>query len=113
MKSIAIVVSRANYEENRYDPELVMVDVGTHAARVLTHDRRGVSQPRWSPDGTRLAFLDTVGTKRQIFVMPMHGGDAWQVTKSASDVQQFAWRPGGHNEIAYVAFDDPPKLAGE
>jgi dipeptidyl aminopeptidase/acylaminoacyl peptidase len=112
-KSIAIVVSRTNYEENRYDPELVLVDVATRAATVLTHGRGGLSQPRWSPDGTILAFLATVGTRHQIFAMPMRGGDAWQVTKSPSDVQQFAWRPGGHNQIAYVAGDEPPKVSGE
>src|ERR1035441_5922877 len=59
-KSIAIVVSRTNYEEDRYDPELVLIDVATHNQRTLTRDRRGVSRSeerrvgkecrsRWSP----------------------------------------------------------------
>src|ERR1039458_407631 len=48
-KSIALVVSRTNYEEDRYDPELVLIDVATHNQRTLTRDRRGVSQARWSP----------------------------------------------------------------
>ena len=112
-KSIALVVSRTNYEEDRYDPELVLIDVVTHGQRVLTRDRRGVSQERWSPDGTRLAFLATVDGKPQIFVLPMNGGEAWQVTKSPTGVQQYAWRPGASNEIAYVASDEPPKVTGE
>src|SRR5450759_2890000 len=73
-KSIALVVSRTNYEEDRYDPELVLIDVATHNQRTLTRDRRGVSQARWSPDGSRLAFLATVDTRTQIFVLPMTGG---------------------------------------
>src|SRR5262245_45232917 len=56
-KSIAIVVSRPNYEDNRYDAELVLVDVESGRKRVLTHDRRGVGSPRWSPSGDRLGFL--------------------------------------------------------
>lgn len=112
-KSIALVVSRTNYEEDRYDAELVLIDVATHAQRVLTHDRRGLAQARWSPDGTRLAFLAAVDGKSQIFVMPMSGGDSWQITKSATGIQQFAWRPGQHNEIAFVATDEPPKVTGE
>src|SRR5690242_21855688 len=40
-KSISIVVSRTNYEEDRYDPELTLIDVATHTQRVLTRDRRG------------------------------------------------------------------------
>src|SRR6202140_2258996 len=67
-KSIALVVSRTNFEENRYDPELVLIDVATHNQRTLTRDRRGVSQARWSPDGSRLAFLATVDARPQIFV---------------------------------------------
>ena len=72
-KSIAIVVSRTNYEEDRYDPQLVLIDVATHAQRVLTRDRRGLGQARWSPDGARLAFLASADGKTQIFVMPMSG----------------------------------------
>src|SRR5436853_2684664 len=84
----------------------------TDAQRVLTHDRRGVAQARWSPDGTMLAFLATVETKPQIFVLPMGGGDAWQLSKSPAGVQQYAWRPG-RDEIAYVATDEAPKVTGE
>src|SRR5438552_3150638 len=42
----------------------------------------------------------------------MGGGDAWQVTKSPTAVQQSAWRPGGQ-EIALVAEDEAPKRTGE
>jgi dipeptidyl aminopeptidase/acylaminoacyl peptidase len=112
-KSIAIVVSRANYEEDRYDPQLVLIDIATRSQRILTRDRRGLGQARWSPDGTRLAFLAAVDGKPQIFVLPMNGGDPLQITRSATAVQQYAWRPGASGEIAYVAADEPPKVTGE
>jgi dipeptidyl aminopeptidase/acylaminoacyl peptidase len=112
-RSVALVVSRANYEENRYDPELTLIDIATRSQRILTRDRRGVSQARWSPDGSRIAFLSTVDGKAQLFVLPMNGGEAWQVTKSATGVQQYAWRPGSSGEIAYVAAEEAPKVTGE
>src|ERR1700674_5810450 len=111
-KSIAATVSRANLDENRYDAELVLIDVATRKQRVLTHDRRGVSFPRWSPNGDRLAFLATVGTNPQVFVMSMSGGDPAQATKVSAGVQQFAWRPDGE-ALAFAATDEAPKKTGE
>src|SRR6187549_2226571 len=61
-RSIAVVVSRANFDENRYDPELTLVDVTTGGRHALTKDLRGVGSPRWSPSGDRIAFLATAGT---------------------------------------------------
>src|SRR5437870_1595234 len=59
-KSIVVVVARANYDEDRYDADFVLVDVATGNQRVLTHERRSVSHPRFSPSGDRLAFLANV-----------------------------------------------------
>ena len=112
-KSIIVVVSHPNYVEDRYDADLILVDVAGGKRRVLTHDRRGISSPRWSPSGDRVAFLATgSNAKTQIFVMPMTGGDATQITKSNTGVQQFAWRPDGRM-IAFVASEEPPKRNGE
>ena len=71
-RSVVVIVSRANFDENRYDVELVLVDVATGGQKVLT--RRRVSQPRWSPSGSSLAFLSQVEDKAQIFVLPIDGG---------------------------------------
>src|SRR5262245_38230336 len=100
-KSIVIVVARANYEENRYDSDLVLVDIATGNQRTLTSERRSISQPRYSPDGDRLAFLANIAiltgqsARPQIFVMPMGGGDVRRITSAPKGVQQFAWSPDG------------------
>jgi dipeptidyl aminopeptidase/acylaminoacyl peptidase len=121
-KSIICVVSRQNFDEDRSDRELVLVEVATGAQRVLTFDRKGVGSPRWSPSGDRLAFLAVVSYTKdkdkkddttkmedspQVFVMSMSGGDARKVTNVPNGVEQFAWRPNG-KDIAYVTSDDPP-----
>ena len=109
-KSIALIAARPNYEDKRYDTELVLVEIVTKEPRVLTRERQGVSQPRWSPSGDRLAFLARVGAgkeaKPQLFVMPMQGGDAQRITSVTNGVQQFAWRPDGR-EFAFVTADEP------
>jgi dipeptidyl aminopeptidase/acylaminoacyl peptidase len=116
-KSIVVVMSRANYDENRYDAELVLVDVAGGKQRSLTQDRRGIGQPRFSPSGDRLAFVATVASaagqpaRAQVFVMPMTGGDARRITSAPKGVQQYAWSPDGRT-IAYATEDEAEKKTG-
>ena len=116
-RSIVLVVSRANFEENRFDADLVHVTVSSGAQRTLTSGRRGVSQPRWSPAGSEVAFLAQGpaapgrDAKLQVFVLPMEGGDARRVTDAANGVQHFAWSPDGAR-IAFATADEPPKREG-
>lgn len=112
---IVMVVSRPNFHDDRYDSELVLIDVATGVQRVLTHERKRILQPRWSPSGSQLAFLDLAGTgteaQDQVFVMAASGEDVRQVTNAPSGVRQFAWRPDGR-EIAFGAVDEPEKKSG-
>ena len=111
-KSIVVVVTRPNYELDLNEASLVLVDTGSHKQHTLTRDRKGVSFPRWSPSGERLAYLASdVNNKPQIYVMPMGGGDSEQLTKAGAGIQQFAWRPDG-GAIAFAASDEAPKRTG-
>lgn len=109
-RSVALMVSRPNYDKNRSDAELILVDVATGKQRTLSFEREGVSQPRWSPTGDRLAFLARAGSgkeaKHQIFVLPMNGGDAHRITNASLGVQHFSWRPDG-TAIAFATQDEP------
>src|SRR5438046_8775964 len=79
-KSIACVVSRVNWTDDRFDANLVLVDIASGTQRTLTYDRKGIAAPRWSPDGDRLAFLATAGSGGQAlpleFVLDMRGREA-------------------------------------
>ncbi|MGH9735556.1 MAG: S9 family peptidase [Candidatus Acidiferrales bacterium] len=123
-KSVVVVVSRVNMKEDRSDSQLVLIDLASGAERSLT-TRKGASSPRWSPNGDRLAFLaeatsqqdassgdndDKSGPQPQIFVLPMTGGEAQQITHGPDGVEQFAWRPDG-KMIAFVTPDPTDKKA--
>jgi dipeptidyl aminopeptidase/acylaminoacyl peptidase len=109
-RTIALVVARADTATDTWENQLVLIDAASGSRRVLTQGRKHVGTPRWSPSGDRLAFTASVKTgddeSPQVFVLPMSGGDAWQVTKTPEGVQQYAWRPNGR-DIAYVTADPP------
>ncbi len=112
---IAVVVSRIVWNDDKYARELDLIDVATHARRTLTYDREGLSDPAFSPDGTKLAFIADAGSgddaKSQVWVMPLDGGDARPVTTAPEGVEQFAWRPDG-GAFAYAAVEEKPKRSG-
>ncbi len=64
--------------------------------------------PRFSPDGTLLAFLraSESGLPRQVWVMGAGGGEARQVTMAPKGVFDFAWSPDS-GRIVYCADTEP------
>jgi dipeptidyl aminopeptidase/acylaminoacyl peptidase len=111
---VVVTTSTPNYEDNRFDRTLVLVDIATGEQRELTPHRPGVGRPRWSPSGAWLAFTDSGedGEDRQVFVLPMGGGEARQVTHAEDGVLAFEWTAGGA-EILYTTREAVVELEGE
>ena len=111
---IVVLVSRPNWDDDKSDKELDLVDVATGKLRPLTYKRSGLSSPRWSPDGGRLAFLadDPDSKQTQIFVMSMVGGDPVRLTDGKQGVASFTWSPEG-KRIAYYVQDDEDEDAAK
>jgi len=63
-----------------------------------------VSLPRWSPDGTQIAFsAREPGKHWKIFVIPAQGGAPDQVTSDDSDSLDPSWSPDG-NSLAFGGY---------
>jgi len=109
-QTVAIVVAQPDYEENRFENRLVLIDIGTAEARDLTFERPSVSRPRWSPAGEQLAFMAkdeaAEDPQPQVFVLPIGGGEARPVTSAPRGVAAFEWSASGE-EVFYVAANAP------
>ncbi len=71
----------------------------THRFTRSKYDR----QPRWSPDGQRLAFVSTRDDENgQIYIIELSGGEAQQITSLPNGASDPAWSPDG-SRIAFLA----------
>ncbi|WEN14158.1 S9 family peptidase [Rhodanobacter sp. AS-Z3] len=107
-KRIAVVVSTPDFKTDKSKDEIDLVDVTSGKRRTLTWHREDLGSPRWSPDGSQLAFLakDEKTKEDQLYVMPMDGGDAHCITEAKHGVDSFSWSPDG-TQLAFVSTDEP------
>lgn len=63
--------------------------------RALTTGNRNDGSPRWSPDGTRIAFLSDADGKQQIYIRWMDSGQTARITNLEESPEAIAWSPDG------------------
>ena len=84
--------------------ELHLVSPKTGEIRPFITGEVNVSSLQWNPDGSKIAFLTSRGkkAKKQVWMIPVDGGEAIQVTSSKTGISTFRWHPHG-DRIAYIA----------
>ena len=63
--------------------------------RPLTTGNRADVSPRWSPDGTRTAYLSDADGKQQLYIRWMDTGQTARVTNLDQSPDAIAWSPDG------------------
>ena len=103
--TIAFVVTKVDTAQNRRRSEIWSVAAdGGREPIVLTTAPQSSNSPRWKPDGSALAFLsarpmpgEAAGEtpKRQVWLLPLSGGEPTRVTHLQNGVTSFQWSPDG------------------
>jgi dipeptidyl aminopeptidase/acylaminoacyl peptidase len=115
-KQVAYVLTAIDREHNRRNSSIWIVSVdGRSAPRRLTAEGFNSNSPRWSSDGSRLAFLSSRSTgasdaatnganseppRTQIFLLPLDGGEAQPVSHLKNGVSSFQWSPDAQRFVA-------------
>jgi dipeptidyl aminopeptidase/acylaminoacyl peptidase len=107
----AVKESSAGKDDYRHSMWVAPWD-GSTPPRRLTQGTNNDTSPRWSPDGTTLAFLSDRGAiperaasetepaklpddATQVWLLPMDGGEPTQLTRLPRSVSEIAWSPDG------------------
>ncbi|MDP8911556.1 MAG: S9 family peptidase, partial [Actinomycetota bacterium] len=103
-RTAAFVVWRLDRDENEYKMAIWLAPVdGAAPPRQLTAGAKVDTEPRWSPDGTELAFASNRdGKAKQLYVMPVAGGEPRRLSNLDEDVSEIAWSPDG-TRIAFAS----------
>lgn len=98
-KHVVYALQRVDQKTEKKYTNLWVVDTnGQSPARQFTYGDQNDSHPRWSPDGSQIAFLSNRGDKdkpAQIYLIPFNGGEARPLTKLDAAISSFSWSPDG------------------
>lgn len=117
-RRVAYTVTETSLPQNQGTSRIWIASMTTGVARQLTSGPGSDRQPRWSPDGSHLAFVSTRSGTPQIWVLPLDGGEARKVTDLPSGASDPVWAPDGNtlffmNDVEWPAESDLDRFERE
>jgi Tol biopolymer transport system component len=108
-------------EEYNYINQLWLSDLSGKSQPLQLTSKENAGQPAWSPDGKQIAFIRNADNKPQIFLLPLQGGEARQLTthkygasnpQFSADGNKILFSSGvGYNKYSMGGFGFGPCLA--
>nr|AYM54582.1 hypothetical protein [Nannocystis exedens] len=114
-RALAYALKTIDGESYKSQLWLASLDDDAGAPRPLTSGEHRDTTPRWSHDGSRIAFQSSRSEGIQLFVIDPHGGEARQLTRMRDGVQKATWSPDGTKLLfaAAVAVERRPDDVSE
>ena len=102
----AVVYSCSYVEDDNEYSAIYLYEIGSDTNRRITFDASKNANPRFSPDGSQIAFTSDRSGKQQIYLLITGGGEAQRLTDFNQGVGgDLAWSPDG-SAICFAAGPD-------
>jgi len=107
--AIAYVRTTQEIMSDKGRPSIWLVDPRSGEQSPLVVDEAANTRPRWSPDGTRLAYVAAGPGGAQLYVRWMASGRSAQVANLPRAPNSIAWSPDGRSIAFVMLVDDEGK----
>ncbi|MGO8948718.1 MAG: S9 family peptidase [Ktedonobacterales bacterium] len=95
-QSVAYTIEWNDQETNEKRSSIWLYELASARSRQLTSGQKCDSSPRWSPDGSQLAFVSSrEGSETQIYVLPLAGGEPRRLTRMRRGAGEPFWSADG------------------
>lgn len=102
-RSVAYVHVTVDRIRNGYRRAIYLASLDGQRVRRLTAGVHEDHSPRWSPDGSRIAFISNRDhAAGQVYLIAVDGGEAQQLTDQPTGASDPAWSPDG-TQIAFLS----------
>jgi len=112
---VVFCVQRVDKKSEKKYSNLWVVPADRGRARQFTHGDQVDSRPRWSPDGSEIAFISNRGDEKQpqIYLIPFQGGEARPLTSMKGEIGAFEWSPDGKRFVCQFRKKDKEAIERE
>ncbi|TAJ54666.1 MAG: S9 family peptidase [Chitinophagaceae bacterium] len=103
-KYIAYTLTSTDWTSNGYDSEIWLSKEGGTPIQLTRTSKGSSSSPAFTPDNQFISFLSDRGEKTQLYLIPVDGGEALQITKDEDGIGGYEWSPNGR-QLVYTKAD--------
>lgn len=112
-RHVVFSLHRVDRKTEKKFSNLWIVPTDSGKPRQFTYGDQSDSTPRWSPDGSQIAFFSNRGDKEkqsQIYLIPFAGGEARPLTSIDGEIGDMQWSPDGKRLLCTVRKLDDEQL---
>jgi dipeptidyl aminopeptidase/acylaminoacyl peptidase len=100
--SVAFSATKVDVAKNAGNSDIWVMPITGGAARQLTQSEKRDNNPRWSPDGKKLAFISNRDGSPQVWILEVASGEARKLTSLSTGADGVIWSPDGKH-LAFVS----------